>query len=741
MSTAPRRNIPAGCFLTSTLAAATALSAAPAAVGAGNAADSTAPEQVTVSATRIETKLSDVPATVSVLTAATIEARLVQDVRDLIRFEPGVAVPTSPARFTAAGSSTGRDGHSGFNIRGLEGNRVLMQVDGVRIADGYSFGAQSMGRGDYVDLDIVKAVEIVRGPASALYGSDGLAGAVTFLTRDPEDLLRDGRNWALKARAGYASADNARYESVMAAGKADRWSSLLAYTRRDGEGQETRGTNRAANIDRTVPNPQDDASSSVFAKLLFAVNDASRLRLTVDHLDRNVDWNVLSAVAKPPLASTSTLALAAHDELQRDRVSLDHRFERTGSFIDSAHTTVYWQQSQTRQRSSEERNTAADRTRDSTFDNTVRGLVVELTSALDAGGLAHRFVYGADYSTTRQEGTRDGTVPPVGETFPTHAFPTTDYRLAGVFVQDEITFGRVSVYPAVRWDSFEISPQNDPLFFAGPAARQSDSHVTPKLGMLMRLTERVNLFANAAAGFKAPAPSQVNNGFANPVQNYRSISNPDLKPETSRSLEAGMRVHGGRWSGSVAAFTGKYDDFIEQVQIAGSFTPTDPAQYQYINLSGVDIHGVEGKAQITLGRGFGFTAAASYARGESREDGTETALPSIEPLKIVSGLDWASANDRYGAELFAVHSQGKSASRAGVTCTPSCFVPGGFTVLDAVAWWKPIDSLAVRAGVFNLTNEKYWWWSDVRGLAATSAVKDAYSQPGRNVSVSVSMAF
>jgi hemoglobin/transferrin/lactoferrin receptor protein len=62
-------------------------------------------------------------------------------------------------------------------------------------------------------------------------------------------------------------------------------------------------------------------------------------------------------------------------------------------------------------------------------------------------------------------------------------------------------------------------------------------------------------------------------------------------------------------------------------------------------------------------------------------------------------------------------------------------------VFDIVAWWKPIDSLGLRAGVFNLTNEKYWWWSDVRGLAATSGVTDAYSQPGRNVSVSVSMAF
>jgi hemoglobin/transferrin/lactoferrin receptor protein len=148
------------------------------------------------------------------------------------------------------------------------------------------------------------------------------------------------------------------------------------------------------------------------------------------------------------------------------------------------------------------------------------------------------------------------------------------------------------------------------------------------------------------------------------------------------------------------------------VELSGSFTPTDPTLYQYVNLASVKIRGIEGKTEIELGRGFELTAAAAYAHGNSRSEGVEQPLASIEPLKVVAGLDWAAANDRYGAELF-----------------------------DIVAWWKPIDSLGLRAGVFNLTNEKYWWWSDVRGLAATSGVTDAYSQPGRNVSVSVSMAF
>jgi hemoglobin/transferrin/lactoferrin receptor protein len=88
-----------------------------------------------------------------------------------------------------------------------------------------------------------------------------------------------------------------------------------------------------------------------------------------------------------------------------------------------------------------------------------------------------------------------------------------------------------------------------------------------------------------------------------------------------------------------------------------------------------------------------------------------------------------------------VHSQGKSSSRAGIACTGGCFLPGSFTAFDVVGWWKMTDRLSLRAGAFNLTDEKYWWWSDVRGLAATSVSRDAYSQPGRNASVSLSMQF
>ncbi|SFK69632.1 TonB-dependent hemoglobin/transferrin/lactoferrin family receptor [Caulobacter sp. UNC279MFTsu5.1] len=713
-------------------------------------------DKVTVTATRSETRQQDAPVTASVISDQDIEDGLVKDIKDLVRFEPGVSVRSAPARFTAAGASTGRDGAAGFNIRGLEGNRVLILVDGVRVPDGYAFGAQNMGRGDYVDLDTLKSVEIVRGPASALYGSDGLAGSVNYFTKDPSDLLKDGKAFGLRGRVGYASADESWTKTLTAAGQTGRWEGMIAYTRRDGEGQKTAGKNDSANTDRTTANPEDDRSNAVLARVVYALDDRNRFRLTYDHLDHDTDWTVLSAIAKPPLAATSVLGLTAWDRVKRDRVSLDHRFTGGQGLIRSATTTLYYQDSTTRQYSAEDRNTAADRTRDATFDNEVFGAALELHSQAVLGGVTHKFVWGGDASITRQEGVRDGTIPPAGETFPTRAFPTTDYTLAGAYAQDEIAAGPVTFYPAVRFDYYKLEPKQDALFTANVPASQSENHVSPKLGVVWKATDLVTVFANAAAGFKAPSPSQVNNGFANLASNYMSISNPDLKPETSQTFELGLRLNRPTWNASVTGFTGRYDDFIEQVQVRGAFTAADPAVYQYINQSKAEITGAEARFAAELGGGFTLQGAASYARGHSENNGRKAPLTSVDPVKVVAGLSYRDPAGRFGGALNAVHSARESAGRSGVSCSTTvvvngapqtrtgsdyCWMPKEFTVLDLTAYWNVTDNVTLRGGVFNLTGQTYAWWSDVRGLADNSVVKDAYTQPDRNYSVSLAVKF
>ncbi len=699
-------------------------------------------DPVTVLGSRTETAASETPVTVSIVTAAELEDRLAANIEDVVKYEPGVSVRAPPARFGAALGTTGRDGSAGFNIRGLEGNRVLIQVDGVRVPDGFTFGAQSVGRGDYQDLDLMKSVEILRGPASALYGSDGVAGAVSFTTKDPVDFLRDGATFGGRVRGVHGSADDSVGATGVAAGQQGRISGMVAYTYRYGHETETQGSNDAANTDRTVANPQDILTRSVLGKLVFDASDTNRIRLTAEHYDRDIKANVLSGIAKPPLASTSVIGLRAADDIQRDRVMLDQRLSLEGGPIDRILWSAYWQDSATVQYTAEDRNTAADRTRRNTFDNRVYGVSAQLESLFGLAGVEHKLIYGFDGSRTRQAGVRDGTTPPAGEAFPMRAFPTTNYTLLGAFVQDEIALleGRLTVSPALRIDHYKLSPKADALLGAFTPSASDDTRVSPKLGLVFKPAEQARLFFNYSQGFKAPAPSQVNNAFANPIQNYRSISNPDLKAETSEAFEGGARWVTAVWSAELVAFSGEYRNFIEQVQVSGTFTPMDPGVFQYVNLTKVKIRGIEARARLGLDNGLGGFLTAAYARGDSYSP-AKAPLDSIDPVKVSVGVSYRDPQGRFGGELTAVHAERKAASRVAVACTPACYRPSASTVLDLTAFWRVADGLTARAGVFNLTDETYAYWSDVRGLSSTAVSRDAYTQPGRNVSLSLTYDF
>jgi hemoglobin/transferrin/lactoferrin receptor protein len=107
-------------------------------------------------------------------------------------------------------------------------------------------------------------------------------------------------------------------------------------------------------------------------------------------------------------------------------------------------------------------------------------------------------------------------------------------------------------------------------------------------------------------------------------------------------------------------------------------------------------------------------------------------------LKLVGGLSYRDPMGRFGGQIVATYSEGKDEDRIDHSvCAPSCFAPGSFVIVDATAYVNFLENFTLRAGVFNLFDEKYWWWSDVRGQSSTSLVHDAYTQPGRNFRISL----
>jgi hemoglobin/transferrin/lactoferrin receptor protein len=110
-------------------------------------------KEVTVSVTRSERKTDNVPRIVTVTTAEEIQELGARNVGDVFKDSPDITVPQQTGRFSLAIGSQGRGGQESINIRGLQGNNVLLLVDGIRVPNQFSFGSLSSGRGNFLDVD------------------------------------------------------------------------------------------------------------------------------------------------------------------------------------------------------------------------------------------------------------------------------------------------------------------------------------------------------------------------------------------------------------------------------------------------------------------------------------------------------------------------------------------------------------------------------------------------------------
>lgn len=725
-----------------------------------SAVDSPTLRPVTVSGTRTENKVDEVPATVTVITAREIEDRLAQDLRDLTRYEPNVSVANSPARF----------GQTGINIRGIEGNRILMQVDGVRLPDSFSIGSFAFATRDSIDLDLLKSVEILRGPGSSLYGSDALGGVVSFFTKDPSDLLRESKGPVYaSAKYSHGSADDSSNSSAtlaMDAGASVQ--AMIHFNRREGHETGNFGTNGSRGSARTEPNPQNSGSTGVLAKLVWDTG-GPLVRFTVESRDADTTTDVATLNALSP----KTTVLLAADRGKRERYAADFEWGKL-AFVDALKLNVYHQKSQTRQATFERRDATTAGCSGTTtgtntcirdiefaFDQEINGASVQGETRFGSNSFTHRLVYGADFAKTEFGQTRDGTQTIVtaagvstssktvgADVFPVRDFPISESTQAGLFVQDEILLanGILTLVPGIRYDRFKLDPKVDDIFATdnpGISVKGlSDSAVSPRIGALWKVLPQLAVYAQAAKGFRAPPYNDVNLGFTNFAFGYTAIPNPNLKAEKSQGFELGLRGSGESYSWTLTYFDNKYRDFI--ASLTQLTCPADPRcstavpiTFQSINIGRVKINGFEARGDVNLdglARGLKLIASYGKSRGENEDNGVP--LASIDPAKAVIGLKYDAPSRDYGIEAIATTYSAQD--RLAVTTQ---FAPPSETLFDLTGYYRFNHHIQVNVGVFNVGDRKYWLWSDVRGVSVTNAARDRFTQPGRNIAASVKVTF
>lgn len=708
--------------------------------------------KISVSATRGPEELSNIPNTVTVRSADEIQRELARDIKDLIRYEPGVSVANAGTRF----------GLAGFNIRGIEANRVAMRIDGVRMNDAFSIGSFSDARRNLIDLDTLQSVEIVRGPASALYGSDAIGGVVSFVTTHPADYLADGKSYHVGFKSDYRSDSDAwDVGSTFAAGS-DSFSGLLVY--RHGEASETENAGEIDTRDssRTKPNPQDRTYDSVLGKLVWRPSETQTVRLTVAHDRDEAETDVWSSQGRGAgaFANIVTVGLAGDDAQERTRVTFDHTLMPAIAALDELEWRIYTQATEVEQRSVEERYSFSAgpvstlfRDRLFTFEQKTRGAEALARKQLSLGATEHAFTYGVELLRTETEQLRDGrqTTQATGavtsnispDDFPVRDFPPTTTDQYALYVQDQIDLAsaRVQLLPGVRVDHYELRPDSDAIFSAdnpGVATEEiEETSVSPKLGVIWRMSDILSGYASYARGFRAPPYNDVNIGFTNLAFGYTAIANPDLKPERSNGYEVGLRAETERAQFALATFYNDYDDFIASLNFIGIENGLQVFQSQ--NLSEAHIYGAELRGDMTFfDDSLRIRTSVAYARGSGRRrgDAEDQPLNSVDPLKAVLGVAYQPNGDWY------VELVGTAVDRhAHVDRTTPQFVPPGYVVVDLLAGVSIGENAELKLGVFNLTDKKYWEWTDVRGVAPTSAVVDRYTRPGINAGVSLGLQF
>jgi len=691
-------------------------------------------EEITVTATRTERPTGSVAGEVSVITSDEMDAHLVNGIQDLVRYEPGVTVR----------GDSGRYGNAGFTIRGIEGNRVLLLVDGVRVPDLLE-GAIPLGR-DYVDPATLKRVEILRGPASGLYGSDAIGGVVAYATKDPVDLLGTDAPSALSLLTQYDSTAQGMHETLSYARRDGSVESLLILTRRDSSELSNAGT--------LAPNPQDDDLSSVLAKMLFRGIPDHALRITVDGLQRRTDTEVASSIGPvqgPP--GSRIAAQLAEDERTRYRLSIDDVWSRRSSLFDSLAWKVYAQHGETTEHVDESRfsgTTELQRISDNVFRQ--RSIGVDLQAAKRVGNTSqHQLIYGAELIATDTMRLRDRTQINLatgqttktiaGENFPYKTFPDATTLRSAVYAQDEMTFlgGRVTVTPALRLDSYRMDPNPDQDFqrqnLNGFEVEAIDElALSPKLGVVATLTPTHSVFAQYARGFRSPPYDNAGIAFTHAVFGYEILPNADLRPEISNGLEAGLRGNHGVGTYSLAAFYNRYDDFIDTAFLG---VKDRLQQFQYQNIGTARIYGAEARGALSLAAlhsrlgGAAVLASAAYAHGQDLE--RDERLSSVEPFTATIGLQHDLG--RFSYELIGTH----AAAREQVNGTTTLHTPA-YTIFDAYATLQLTPRLRLVTALLNVLDEEYWRWSNVQFLGASGAL-DRYSEPGRNARIGFELTF
>ena len=723
--------------------------------------------------------------------AKTIQQEMIRDTRDLVRYTTDVGISDN-GRFL-----------KGFSIRGVEGNRVGISVDGVNLPDSeenslYSrYGNFNPSRLS-IDSELVRDIDIVRGSDALNSGSGALGGSVNYHTLDAQDIVKSNNKFGALLRGGYASKNSEWVRTLGLGYVGDKVDAVLMYSQRTGHEIKSRGEGPEFNYTRSQhPDPATHRFHSYLAKVGYQITPHHKVGVGLNGQkgsryvdersytsygsawreadDQNKRINVNAYYLYTPESNYLAFSKLDFDYQKTDLAAVNYKGQRDWLTNEKQLSEVY------------------DRRMKTVF----KRISAELESMPFNLGGEHVFSF-RTYASEREFKNINHDTNEFGlDDWYTIQRPVKT-RIYGASLKDQITWNprfesgwrpTFSANVGTRYDYAKLSPKalnaacSKACLAEGEPAQSSFSNWSGFLGLDAQTTDTWKFGYQLSTGYRIPTATELYFSFTNAYGTWKS--NPGLKSERSINHTVFAKAQNEKGIFDVSLYQTRYRDFlfeqesiIEQTQYGRTYQT--PVQ-QMVNVDNARVHGVEVKGSLNLDtifpipQGFKLHAALGYSKGKLSNS---TSLLSIQPVKAVLGFDYEDPNGKWGIFSRLTYLGSKKAKDAKTleikdrcvaweyddwTGEDQCskkelyqsvenykYLNKSTYLVDLFGFYKIKEAIILRAGVYNLFDKKYHTWDALRGINAHSTTNnidrngvglERFYAPGRNFSASVEIRF
>ena len=548
-----------------------------------------------------------------------LDKQMVSDEHDLVRYDPGISVVEG-----------GRSGSNGFAIRGVDKDRVAINVDGLAQAESRSSEAFQELFGAYGNFNANRntsepenfsEVTLNKGADSLKSGSGALGGAVNYKTKSASDYVSEEKPYHLGIKGGYIGRNSQKFSSITAAGTWLGLDALMVYTRRFGK--ETKNNSDAADtvitdnkqswnpnagstnygsrgVARSKPDPQDWVNKSTLFKLGYNFNDKNRIGWIYEDSRTDRTTTELSNMwaanwkgealgdtrSRQDISYRKRIGFEYKNQLdQGPWDSLNLHYDRqtidmstwtwdlpTDYASNGVNSDVYHMFRNIRQKNTQ---FGADAEKQIDFSKLVWAMQYGLGgSQNDNGNRDHSYwvrLYDPKYQTSNNQ-----ELTMLVESSSKNRF---------AYWNNTFQFGDSSQYrlnAGLRYDSSSSKAKDNPNYT--PAIRgqipylgseRKHSGFSYGLGLDWKFTPHLNLLAKYSTGFRAPTSDETWLLFPHP--DFYLKANPNLKAETAKNFELGLAGSGKAGNFKLSGFQTRYRNFIELTYMGvSSDNPNSP---------------------------------------------------------------------------------------------------------------------------------------------------------------------